>query len=218
MQKLRILYVAYQFPPESGPAVHRNFEFANGLAKKGHEVTVWTRSTSELGTKNQDDSYAQDLSENLRIVRTSTHELKELSSLLMKWGVFRPLWFLFYKLFWEKTARWFKAEHKSIEALHQNEKFDLIYTSSGPFSTMQYGAFLEEKYGVKWIADLRDPFTDAYMWNFPSKLHWLLMRTWERKMFSKPDELIVTTPSYKKLLCSRGLRKEENVNVVTNGY
>ena len=48
------------------------------------------------------------------------------------------------------------------------------------------------------MADIRDPFTDGYMWRFPTKLHWYLARFYERKMLQYADKVIVNTPEVEK--------------------
>jgi hypothetical protein len=77
---------------------------------------------------------------------------------------------------------------------------------------------LQKKTGVKWIADLRDPFTDAYAWLFPSKIHWLFARKIEASLLSKADLLIVNTNEVKKLFLKRGIGTEDSIRVITNGY
>jgi hypothetical protein len=93
-----------------------------------------------------------------------------------------------------------------------------VYTSSGPFSSLVLGYLLKKFSGVKWIADMRDPFTDAYAWNFPSRLHWIFARIFEKFLLSRTDHLIVNTPEVKKLYIRRGIHLSDQISVITNGY
>ena len=77
---------------------------------------------------------------------------------------------------------------------------------------------LKEKLGIKWVADLRDPFTDAYAWDFPSKFHWYYSRRFERKVFSVADKLILNTTETRDLYLKRKLTTEAKSICLTNGF
>lgn len=51
---------------------------------------------------------------------------------------------------------------KQAEALIQQEKIDAIITTGPPHSTHLIGLALKQKYGIKWIADFRDPWTKIF--------------------------------------------------------
>jgi hypothetical protein len=83
---------------------------------------------------------------------------------------------------------------------------------------MLLGKMLKKRLGIKWVADLRDPFTDAYAWDFPSKFHWRARRRFEKRVFTTADKLILNTPETRKLYLRRGLTTEEKSACLTNGF
>lgn len=132
--------------------------------------------------------------------------------------IFRLLWYFLYPLFWEKSAFWPFQAYKKAKAIIIKENIKIVYTTSGPFSSLILGYLLKRKLNIHWVADLRDPYTDGYQWSFPSKLHWYFMRRMERFIYAKCDHLIVNTNAVRKLYLKRGLVKASNISVITNGY
>lgn len=215
-----ILFIAYQFPPKSGIGVHRSINLVNLLPEFGYNPIVLTVNEKDW----EDNGYSVDknllnnLKENLTIVRTPSYEPSKLIQFLMKIKLYRFFWYLFYPLLWEWSMFWSLKNFRLSKELIQQHDIKLVYTSSGPFSSMLLGRKLKKKLGVKWVADLRDPFTDAYAWQFPSKIHWYLARLFEKNLFSKPDILVVNTNEVKKLYVKRNYRDEKSIIVINNGF
>ncbi len=216
----KILVIAYQFPPRGGPGVHRSINLVKYLREFGYEPVVLTVSAEDVkaGGHQFDQTLCDLIPEGIHIERTPSYEPVRLIRLLTKLRLFRIAWFLFYPLFWEWSARWSKKVFPVAESLIRKHNIRLVYTSSGPFSVMGLGKKLKEKTGVKWVVDLRDPYTDAYAWDFPSKFHWLGRRRFERKTFSAADRLIVNTPEVLRLYIERGLTTVNKSVCITNGY
>ena len=136
----------------------------------------------------------------------------------MKIKLYRLFWIFLYPLLWEWSLFWSLRNFKTAKKIIKEHQIDLVYTSSAPYSVLLLGNKLKRKLGVKWVADLRDPFTDAYAWQFPTKLHWKCMRIFEKQYFNKPDKLVVNTNEVKKLYLKRGLTHPEKITVINNGY
>ena len=216
----KVLLIAYQFPPKSGPGVHRSKNLAKHLRKHGYEPIIFTINKKAIEVERGfiDNKQLEDLPADLNIIRTNAGFLSKISVLLMELKVYRLFWYFFYPIFWEWSSLWpFLNYQKAIKIVKQH-KINLIYTSSGPFSSMYLGWLLQTKFKIPWVADLRDPFTDAYVWQFPSKIHWKLARLWEKWMFKKPAHLIVNTNEVKKLFISRKLTDPNKISVVNNGF
>ena len=93
----------------------------------------------------------------------------------------------------------------------------MVYTSAGPFSALILGYILK-KSGVRWVADLRDPWTDNYVITWPSKFHWFAARFVEKKLLKATDLLIVNTEAVRDLYVFRGIKELSKIRVVTNGF
>ncbi|MCC6818895.1 MAG: glycosyltransferase [Bacteroidia bacterium] len=216
----KVLFIAYQFPPMGGPGVHRSIQFAKNLKDFGYEPIVLTVLIDDIKKSGStiDTSLLNALPNDLQIERVASGIPFNFINFLHKIKLYRLFWFLLYPFFWERQARWPRIAFERAKKLIQQHNIELIYTSSGPFSPLILGKLLKEKLNVKWVADLRDPYTDAYAWSYPSKFHWYMSRWKEKKWLMACDSLIVNTPEVKKLYTKRGLKKPNDIFVITNGF
>lgn len=215
-----VLFIAFQFPPAGGPGVQRSIKFVNNLQTYNYHpiVLTITEKYSKEVSQNLDESLNKFVPANTQVIRVPFYQPTTIIKLFTNLKIFRLLWYFLYPLFWEKSAFWPFQAYKKAKAIIVKENIKIVYTTSGPFSSLILGYLLKRNLNINWVADLRDPYTDGYQWSFPSKLHWLFMRRMEKFMFSKCDHLIVNTYEVKKLYLKRGLVKASNISVITNGY
>ncbi len=216
----KVLIIAYQFPPRGGPGVHRTLNLVKYLRENGYEPIVLTIDDHSLSRSKaiRDQSLLNEIPSDLKIVRTPSNEPFGFVTTMMKFGVYRIFWNLFFPLLWETSVAWNRIAFDHAKKLIIEQSIELIYTTSGPFSSLLIGRKLKRSLNVKWVADLRDPYTDGYAWAFPTKLHWLLMRCFERYILSIPDTLIVNTDAVLSLYHKRGIRKGKRTVVINNGH
>jgi hypothetical protein len=218
--KIPVLFISYQFPPIGGPGVQRSVNLCRLLPESGYQPIVLTIDEASIreGDYLKDETLLTMVGDQTIIYRTPARESNRFRNTLMRLKVFRLFWFAFFPLFWEKSAVWpFTVRRKAREIIRKHG-IRLVYTTSGPFSTLLLGHSLKKKLGVHWVADLRDPYTDSYAWNFPSKAHWRLARVFERWILEKPDVLVVVTDAMKRLYEARGIRNGKHTEVIYNGY
>lgn len=218
-----VLFIVYHFPPESDAGVHRSVRFVNLLPELGYKPIVLTVDDAEHKARGCkiDEALMNDVPTDTIILRAPSAFDYAKRDRLMQKRLFRFSWFLNYKKWWESAAGWAGANSGAYNMAKQAVKehdIKVIYTSSAPFAPMEMAYRLKQETGVKWVADLRDPYTDAYANMFPSKFHWKKQRKWEAKMFRLADKLVVNTPEVKKLYLKRGLVTENKIEVLTNGY
>lgn len=216
----KILFVAYQFPPRGGAGVQRSVNLVKYLREFGYDPIVLTVNESDIRQAGYqyDESLLNAIPEGIQIVRTPSHEPTARINKLMKFRLYRFAWFFRYSHYWERSAAWPAHVYETAERICKENNIRLVYTSSGPFSSMLLGKMLQERIGIKWVADLRDPYTDAYAWDFPSKWHWKKQRRFEEEVFTKADKLILNTPATRQLYIQRGLTTEHKSVCITNGY
>jgi glycosyltransferase involved in cell wall biosynthesis len=216
----KILFISYQFPPQAGPGVHRSIKLVKHLPKFGYDPIVITTQTDHFAAHGyrMDQKLLDQIDSQTEIIRLKSYSPAKFIKFCMKIKLYRFIWYFFYRWFWEYSVFWSTKNFKAIEKIVNEQKIELVYTTSGPFSTMLLGRKLKRKLGVKWVADLRDPFTDGYQWSFPSKMHWRKMRRFEKKLFSEPDILVVNTDEVKKLYLKRNYRNENSIVVINNGF
>ncbi len=214
-----VLFIAYQFAPKNSPGVHRSIRFAKNLTKYGYNPIVLTIDQQSIEQENSKiDLKLLEGLEHIKIERLSSGVPHKLIQQMMRLRVYRFFWFFAYGWLWEYSLFWNKSAYKKAQELIEQHNIKLVYTSSGPFSVFPLAAKLKKRLGIKWVADLRDPFTDAYAWQFPTKMHWYAMRWWERIYFRKPDRLVVNTDAVKTLFLKRKLIDDQKISVINNGF
>lgn len=215
-----VLLIAYFFPPETDAGVHRSIRFAKLLPEFGYQPIVLTVDADELKARGAriDQDLLKQLPENLEIIRVPSQFDFARQNRLMQKRIFRFTWYFQYSKWRESAEGWIKNAYHFAKKAIEKHKIKIVYTSVAPLASMDLALRLKRELGVKWVADMRDPFTDAYAYRFPSKRHWLQQRQWEAATFPQADKLIVNTPEVKRLYLKRGLVPENKITVLTNGY
>lgn len=228
----KVLIFTYYWPPAGGVAVQRFLKFSKFLPEFGWEPVIITVENGSYPYL--DESLARDISPSLRVYRTKTFEPFELYNLLrgkkgkaipivsvgshQKRSVFQKVSEYIRANYFIPDARkgWVSYAVKQAESILKNEKIDAIITTGPPHSTHLIGLMLKKKYGIKWLADLRDPWT-AIFYNH------LLPRTassrqkddeLETEVLKSADRVTVISPGMKAQLAA----KRSDIEVIYNGY
>lgn len=112
------------------------------------------------------------------------------------------------------------ALKKAIELI-DIEKINHIITTSPPHSTQLIGLKLAKKYpGIRWIADLRDPWTNIYYYDlfYPSRIARRLDLAYEKAVLENASIITTVGPSLGKLFESKIPHLKEKIKVIHNGY
>ena len=115
------------------------------------------------------------------------------------------------RMFWVRPA--YQELRKQMAIL----KPDVIITTGPPHSVHLIGLKLHRKFGVKWIADFRDPWStiDYLDWFKPSALAKKRQRTLERRVLTEATTVLTVSENWADELRQLGARK---VQVITNGF
>ncbi len=234
---LRLLVITYYWPPSGGAGVQRCLKFVKHLAEFGVAPTVITVNPARATYPVLDDTLLADVPAGVRVIRTDTAEpfgsYQKLTGRAVPHGGFanegRPgllqkaARFVRGNLFLPDPRRgWNRYALRAVEALlAAGETFDAVLTSSPPHSTQLIGLALKKRHGLRWLADLRDPWTDIY---YTKDLHrtapaaWL-DRRYERQVLTRADVVLTTSPATRRLLQGKnpGLPAAK-FEVLPNGY
>ncbi|KAA9345816.1 glycosyltransferase family 4 protein [Adhaeribacter soli] len=234
---LKVLFITYYWPPSGGAGVQRCLKFVKHLPEFNVEPTVVTVSEHEGAYPLFDNSLLAEVPENVRVFRTATSEPFEYYKKLTgkkeipyggfanekKTGLVQKLFkFLRGNLFIpDARVGWNKHALKKCAELLETEKFDAVITSSPPHSTQLIGLELQKKYGLRWIADLRDPWTDIYY--YKDLNHTFLAKKldekYEREVIQKADALLVTSADTKRLFLNKPVNIDsDKIMVLPNGF
>ena len=235
MAKLNILIITYYWPPSGGSGVQRWMYFAKYLKKLGCNPIVLT----------VDPKYAsynlKDLSLNSHIKDIETHKTFSLEVLSL-YSFFKsgnktksiPQSYIPNKSIFDKITSfirlnlfipdsrigWNYFAFKKAKKIISNNKIDYVITTGPPHSSHLIGEKIHKKYNLKWIVDLRDPWSelfylkDRFRFNFSKKLNEKL----ETNVIEKADAIITTVGDrYHKILKSK-ITNPEKIHQIYNGY
>lgn len=211
----KVLMIAHQFPPVGGSGVQRTTKFVKYLGNYGWKPFVLTRDIQRLSFR--DDSLIKDIPADTKIIRTSPWCLPELPGILSLFGKVIAMKMLIPdgERLWQHFSR--KAAVKTIT----EEKVDVIYTTSFPYSSHLLGVYLKKKFpSTPWIADFRDEWTnnpnvqDFHHNKFRSNTEKKL----EAKVLAAADCVITNTPVMAENFINGSDSLRQKFFVIPNGY
>ncbi len=228
----KVLIFTYYFPPAGGVAVQRFLKFSKYLPEFGWEPIIVTVANGSYPY--YDESLLKEISPSLKVYRTKTFEPFEFYNMLKgKKGKAMPVVSVGShqnKSFFQKISEYIRANFfvpdarmgwvtyavKQAEEIIKSEKIDAIITTGPPHSTHLIGLELKEKFGFKWIADFRDPWTGIFYNN-------ILPRTESTKQKDRALETKVLQTADLVTVISQGMKHEfedraKKIEVVMNGF
>lgn len=175
----KVLIITYYWPPSGGSGVQRWMYFAKFLSSYGYEPYIVTVNEKHASYASIDSNLAKH-TQGIKVYKTTTIEPLKLYSYLTsgdsksglpQGGVNNSNSSILKKTssfirgnFFVPDARkgWVKfAKNKAEEIITQNN-IDTVITTGPPHSTHLVGLKLKTKLNIKWIADLRDPWSTIF--------------------------------------------------------
>ena len=233
----KLLYLTYYWPPSGGPGVQRTLKFSKYLSKLNIDTFILTVDETKASYPLIDETLMEDVSEDLKVIKTNSFEPLELYRRLNKKKEIPYSGFvnmdktsLFQKFsrfirgnFFIPDARvgWNKYAYREAIKLIATHKLTSVITSSPPHSTQLIGLKLQSKLHTPWIADMRDPWTDIFFYNdfyhlpfvkrFDAKL--------EKRVLENADAVIVVSHDIKRLFLSKSDKIDPSkIHVIPNGF
>lgn len=232
----RVLIITYYWPPSGGAGVQRWVKFARYLPLYGWEPVILTVDPQRASYPQRDESLLNDVADQLPVFHTKTSEpysfyKKVSSNREIPYGGFantkkqdlkeKILRFIRGNFFVPDPRRgWNRFAYKKAVQLIRDYDIRYVITTSPPHSTQLIGMKLRKKMPVRWIADLRDPWTDIYYFKDLYPVFWtrLTNRYLERKVLETADLVFTVSGNLKTLFLSKGEIAPEKVKVVFNGF
>jgi glycosyltransferase involved in cell wall biosynthesis len=115
---------------------------------------------------------------------------------------------------------WNKFALAKAKQIIEQEGIETIITTSPPHSTQLIGLELKRLYPhLKWVADLRDPWTDIYYNEDLYPTRWAKKRNlrYERSVLLSADQIITVSEECKRLFAQKA-DVAEKIAVIPNGY
>jgi glycosyltransferase involved in cell wall biosynthesis len=231
----RVLIITYYWPPSGGAGVQRWLKLSGYLPHYGIDPVVITVDPEYATYPVSDPSLEKEIPRELPVYKTrATDYFRMLSrdkTSLPTAG--------FAKTggnpFKEKIARfvrgnffipdprkgWNKYAFRKACELIESLNITTVITTSPPHSSQLIGLKLKKRYpGLRWIADLRDPWTDIYYYNefFPTLPARCLDKQYEKKVITGADALISVGKGLTELFARRYPAAAKKFTVIQNGY
>ncbi len=218
--------------------MQRWVKFCKYLTQLGYECHVVTVDEAQASYPSLDKSLEKDIEPFVKITKTKSFEaLKVFSSVFKKEKVpyagipdknkmsnIGRIALYIRSNFFIPDARvgWNKYALEACRETIEKEKIDVIITTSPPHSTQLIGLSLKKQFPkLKWIADLRDPWTDIYYYHKLSHTESSKKKDlrYEKDVLECADAVTVTSPITNTLYASKIDKKySEKIHTITNGF
>lgn len=232
----KILLITYYFPPSGGAGVQRWLKTINYLPQAGVETIVLTVDPTVASYPQIDESLCNDIPSNIKVYRTKTREILSLYKKVspqkqIPYGGFanEPKPNLMQKIsrfvrgnFFLPDPRrgWNKFALAKAKEIIETQGITTIVTTSPPHSTQLIGLELKRLYPhIRWVADLRDPWTDIYYNQDLYPTRWAKKRNlrYERSVLLGADQIITVSEECRRLFAQKA-NVAEKIAVIPNGY
>ncbi|MEE1898336.1 glycosyltransferase family 4 protein [Flavobacterium rakeshii] len=229
----KVLIITYYWPPAGGPGVQRWLKFVKYLPEYGIEPVVYVPKNPTYPLI--DEELQKDVSYNTTILKNNIIEpygwasvfskknTKKISSGIIpdkkKQSALQKLmlWVRGNMFIPDARVLWVRPSVSYLSNYLQGSGIDTIITTGPPHSLHLIGMELQKRFGVKWIADFRDPWTtigyhkELRLSESSQQRH----KKMERDVLNTADSIIVTSPTTK---AEFEQITDKPVTVITNGY
>lgn len=209
MKEKSLLIVSTNFPPDGRAGTQRVLRFTKYLVKLGWDISVLTlKPEFSLYKTIQDRSLLSKIPTSVDVRRTR---------------VFRLVWpfsgFNSY-LIPDREVGWIPSASRQGLKIIREKRISCLYSSAPPWTTNVICWWLKKKTGVKWVADIRDPWTRR-PW-MPSEdrkgFRYAVLKKIERAVVHSADRIILNTQPLHQDFCSyyKNIDQKKFVTI-TNG-
>ena len=229
----KILIITYYWPPASGPGVQRFLKFVKYFSSCGIHPTILTVENGSYSSV--DPSLLDDVPKEVTTYKTKAIEPfamynmlrgKKGKSVEVGMGNIKNPTSLFGKLARYVRSNWFIPDarvgwnsYATKEAIRicKEDGIDTIITTGPPHSTHLIGLYLKKNIeGIKWVADLRDPWTGIYYEKYLNRSDKSLAQN------QKLEDDVVSTADH-VVVISNGMQAEfsdraQSLSTIPNGY
>jgi glycosyltransferase involved in cell wall biosynthesis len=235
MQKILIL--TYYWPPSGGAGVQRWLKFIKYLPEFGFEPIVLTVDPAYASYPQKDESLLTEISPNCKVYTTKTFELYNIYKLFsgkkeIPYGGFanekepgliqKVIRILRSHLFIPDPRKgWNKYAYRKAVELINEYGIDTVITTSPPHSTQLIGLRLKKNHNIRWVVDMRDPWTDIFYYKslYHSWFSSSIDKALEKKVLKNADAIITVSSALKEIFSRKiGEISSPKIHVIPNGF
>lgn len=199
-QSKQILMVAYYFPPLGGAGVQRSAKFAKYLARLGWQVKVV--SVVPPPFEPVDPSLECEIRDPNIMVEPVPYRprFRKFDRIPGFWRVRSYLdeWFSFP----DRMQGWLKPALAVASRICLDNPGMIVFSTSAPYTAHLIARELKRRYGLPWVADFRDEWSQNPYLRTVTPYHFRLHQRAERTVLDEADAVISVTETI-----TRGLRE-----------
>ena len=231
----KVLIITYYWPPSGGSGVQRWLKFVKYFRDFGIEPIVLTVAPEFAALPNIDESLEHEIPAGIEVHKTRAKSpfgfYKKIKKGTIpnsgfagegKTNLFDNLFRFIRGNFFIPDARigWNKFALEKARELIQLHAIDTVITSSPPHSTQLIGLQLKKEFNLKWLADLRDPWTEIYYNKLLFRTNWAKKIDYrhEQACLQNADTLIVVSEDIKRRFGEARETILEKIHVIPNGF
>ena len=212
---MKVLFIAYNFPPCGGPGVQRSLKFVKYLTLNKWDPLVFT--TNSINYPVIDKSLLDEVPKNIKIYRGKSLDISRLRPFFSKIKLSKIHGFLNTLIAFPDTALfWSIFSIKNIKSLISIEKPSIVYTTSGPYSSHLLGLWIKKKYDLPWIVDFRDLWSENRFVKY-LPFYKKYNRYLEKKVLLAADHIICVS-EIDLISFSKMALNSKPVTVIHNGF
>jgi hypothetical protein len=233
-ERKKVLIITYYWPPCGGIGVLRNLKFVKYLRDFGWEPIIYTAKNPKYPFI--DKSNQTEIPEEILILKGKIWEpltlFKKLSgrkktdtlqnitattSSKKSWIDNLAIWIRGNFFIPDARAAWIKPSVTYLSKFIKEHKIDALLTDGPPHTNTVIGMRLSQKFGIPWLADFQDPWTQVDYFSLmkigsrADKKH----RKLEQEAFRTAKKTTIASPSWKIELENIGAT---NVDVIYYGF
>ena len=232
-----ILIITYYWPPSGGSGVQRWLKFVKYLPKLGYKPIVLTVDPDHAAYSIIDKSLLDEINHEAEVFYSKSKDPFKWYKKITRKKNIPQAGFAGQKSvgFLEKAMRfirgnffipdarkgWNKYAYKEAKELIKKYNIETFITTSPPHSSQLIGLRLKKEFNLKWISDLRDPWTDIYYYNDLLHMSYAKKKDlrYEKATLESADEVIVVSLAIKKMFSDKypGISSNK-ISVIPNGY
>lgn len=235
----KVLIITYYWPPSGGAGVQRWLRFVKYLPSYGWEPVILTVDPLYASYPQRDESLEREVPSSTEVIRTkssggifSAYRILTGSREIPYGGFVNendPGFLQRFSRFIrgnfvlpDARKGWNKHALRKAREIIKSGNIQAVITTSPPHSTQLTGLKLKETLNIKWIADLRDPWSEIYYSRrmYQTSMARKINLSMEKKVLNAADRVICTCNTTANLFRSKlsDDQPSEKIVTVTNGY
>jgi len=188
----KVLMVVYSWPPRGGVGMLRTLKFAQYLERYGWQPTILTPrdAPSQIRCDEEDAGI-----EGVRVIKSGYR-----NSI-----IHIP----------DRQAGWYRPAMEIAGGFVSEERFDIIFSSSPPETSHLIARALKRKFGIPWVADMRDPWADYHHIRHRNPFMYALNKQLEKRTLADADHIVTVSETWGRVLRNG---YGQRVSTITNGF